>query len=227
MVKLSSSLPGLDALWAKTLGSSAITVGVLDGPVDQAHACFAGAVLTHLSTLVQDEARAQSAMSNHGTHVASVIFGQPGSAVRGLAPRCSGLLAPVFTDDRRRLSQLDLARAIEQAVQAGAQVINVSGGQLTDFGEAEDLLERAHGRIADSSQLFGFTRVVNRGFSAEERIELMEMLWQVVYADGRLDDYEANLMRRLAGLVHVSDRDSGEARKRALERLGQSAAPDS
>lgn len=96
----------------------------------------------------------------------------------------------------------------------------------TRFGlsqeESEALIETAHGRIAESSQLFGFTRVVNQGFSAEERIELMEMLWQVVYADGRLDDYEANLMRRLAGLVHVSDRDSGEARKRALARLGQS-----
>ena len=50
--------------------------------------------------------------------------------------------------------------------------------------ESEDLLARAHGRIAESSQLFGFTRVVNQGFSAEERIELIEMLWQVVYADG-------------------------------------------
>ncbi len=88
--------------------------------------------------------------------------------------------------------------------------------------ETETLLETAHSRIAESSQLFGFTRVVNQGFSADERVELIEMLWQVVYADGELDDYEANLMRRLAGLVHVSDRDSGEARKRALSRLGRS-----
>jgi uncharacterized tellurite resistance protein B-like protein len=49
------------------------------------------------------------------------------------------------------------------------------------------------------------------------------MLWQVVYADGRLDDYEANLMRRISGLIHVPDRDSGEARKRALARLGLEA----
>ncbi len=88
--------------------------------------------------------------------------------------------------------------------------------------ETEALLETAHSRIAESSQLFGFTRVVNQGFSAAERVELIEMLWQVVYADGELDDYEANLMRRLAGLVHVSDRDSGEARKRALARLERS-----
>ena len=50
---------------------------------------------------------------------------------------------PVFSDDRRRLSQLDLARAIEQAAENGAHIISISGGALTDMGEAEDWLERA------------------------------------------------------------------------------------
>lgn len=86
--------------------------------------------------------------------------------------------------------------------------------------EAEGLLEAAESQVAESHQLFAFTRVVNARFSYEERIELMEMLWQVAYADGQLHDYEANLMRRVAGLIHVSDRDSGDARKRALDQLG-------
>jgi len=92
-----------------------------------------------------------------------------------------------------------------------------------DDAAAESLIETACERVDHSTQLFGFTRVVNDRFSAEERIELMEMLWQVVYADGRLDDYEASLMRRLAGLFHVSDRDCGEARKKALAQLGLEA----
>ena len=86
--------------------------------------------------------------------------------------------------------------------------------------EAATLVETATQRVEDSSQLFGFTRVVNDRFSFEERIELMEMLWQVVYVDGALHDYEANLMRRIAGLIHLTDRENGEARKRALSRLG-------
>lgn len=86
--------------------------------------------------------------------------------------------------------------------------------------EAETLLEVARERAEDSTQLFGFTRVVNERFSYEERVELMEMLWQVVYVDGRLDDLEASLMRRIAGLIYVPDQESGEARKRALARLG-------
>ena len=82
-------------------------------------------------------------MSTHGTHIASLIFGQPQSSVTGIAPHCRGLFAPVFGDDRRKLSQLDLARAIEQAAEHGAQIINISGGSLTDMGEAEDWLDRA------------------------------------------------------------------------------------
>ena len=89
--------------------------------------------------------------------------------------------------------------------------------------EAKELLEAALTEVADSSQLFGFTRVVNARFDYEERVELMEMLWQVAYADGELHDYESNLMRRIAGLIHVTDRDSGNARKRALESLEKGA----
>ena len=85
--------------------------------------------------------------------------------------------------------------------------------------ESDSLIETAEARVAESIQLHGFTRIVKAAFSQEERIELMEMLWEVVYADGELHHYEANLMRRLAGLLQVSDRDAGAARKRARERL--------
>ena len=80
------------------------------------------------------------------------------------------------------------------------------------------------GRIASASQLHGFTRVVKGAFTREERLELMEMLWEVAYADGELHHLEASLMRRLAGLLQVPDRDSGAARKRVLERLESSKA---
>jgi uncharacterized tellurite resistance protein B-like protein len=85
---------------------------------------------------------------------------------------------------------------------------------------AERLIAAAETEVRQTHQLFSFTRVVKDRFDHEERIELMEMLWEVAYADGELHDYEANLMRRAAGLIFVSDRDNGEARKRALTRLG-------
>ena len=133
----------LSLLSERTLGSPQICIAVLDGLVNLKHPCFQGADLTRLPTLVSGEADATGDMSLHGTHVASVIFGQPGSPVIGVSPRCKGLILPVFSDGGRNLSQLDLARAIEQAVNAGAHIINISGGQLTDEGEAEGWLQRA------------------------------------------------------------------------------------
>ena len=138
-----SSIPGIKQLWAKTKGNSEVCVAVLDGLVDLKHPCFEGANLTQLPTLVQGQATPQSEMSLHGTHVASIIFGQPNSTVSGIAPHCRGLIVPIFSDYHRRTSQLNLARAIEQAVNAGANIINFSGGELTDYGEAEDWLNRA------------------------------------------------------------------------------------
>ncbi|BAY66526.1 peptidase S8/S53 [Calothrix brevissima NIES-22] len=137
------NLLALEQLWAKTSGSPQICIAVLDGLIDFKHPCFLGADLTQIPTLVTGEANPNGGMSLHGTHVASIIFSQLGSPVRGIAPQCKGLSIPVFADEGRQLSQLDLARAIEQAVNAGAHIINISGGQLTDEGEAEGWLRRS------------------------------------------------------------------------------------
>ena len=86
--------------------------------------------------------------------------------------------------------------------------------------EARELLEMAVAAAMRSTQLFAFTQAVKNGYDAEERIAMIEMLWEVAYADGALHDYEANLLRRVAGLIHVPDPVSGAARKRVLARLG-------
>jgi uncharacterized tellurite resistance protein B-like protein len=85
---------------------------------------------------------------------------------------------------------------------------------------ARRLLEEA-ARAADASvQLHGFLRRIRDAFGPAERIELVEMLWEVAYADGALDPHEDALIRRIAGLVAVDDRDRGEARRRVRRRLG-------
>ncbi|MFD9466576.1 S8 family serine peptidase [Streptomyces sp. NPDC060027] len=138
------------------LGSPQVRVAVLDGPVDGAHPCFTGSALTRLPTLVSDPA-GPGPMSLHGTHVTSLLFGQPGSPVSGLVPRCTGLLLPVFREspDGRvtRVPQLDLARAVEQAVEAGAHVINISGGERTPEGAPDSMLARALRRCEENGVL--------------------------------------------------------------------------
>lgn len=86
--------------------------------------------------------------------------------------------------------------------------------------ETESLIEEAEQVQEQSNQLIRFTKSIKENFTEEERIELLEMLWEVAYADGRLHHYEANLLRRVGGLIYVSDRDRGAARKRVLRRMG-------
>ncbi len=85
--------------------------------------------------------------------------------------------------------------------------------------DARTLIEAGEERVSDSTQLYGFTRVIKDKLSPAERLLIVEMLWEVAYADGELHDYEAGLVRRVAGLLFVEDRDSGAARKRVLARL--------
>ncbi|WP_174243213.1 S8 family serine peptidase [Beijerinckia sp. L45] len=127
-----------------TLGDARICVAILDGPVDLRHACFAGASIKRIASLATQRP-GRGVATCHGTHVASVLFGQPGTVVEGLAPGCRGLVIPVFADAPTGLtcSQLDLARAILLAVENGAHVINLSGGQLSPSGMATPILEQA------------------------------------------------------------------------------------
>jgi len=85
--------------------------------------------------------------------------------------------------------------------------------------EARTLNELAAMEHSEANQLLNFTRIIKDHYSLEERVDLIEMVWEVVYADGELHDYEANLLRRLGGLLYVSDRERGDARKRVLARL--------
>jgi len=84
---------------------------------------------------------------------------------------------------------------------------------------AAELMATASRAVAESHQLFAFIRVINDRYSHDERVGIIEMLWEVAYADGHLHDYESNLVRRVSGLIHVPDRESGDARKRVLARI--------
>jgi cyanobactin maturation PatA/PatG family protease len=141
-----AALSGLKELWAETVGDPEICIAVLDGPVDRGHPSLAQAQLHELDGLTPASTEHGASM-RHGTHVASVIFGQHGGPVMGIAPRCRGLLAPIFRDDAAGgiapCSQPDLARAIMRSVDAGAQIINISGGQSSASGTAHPLLDDA------------------------------------------------------------------------------------
>jgi hypothetical protein len=146
----------LQAIWSRTLGHPRICVAVLDGVVDLSHSCFQGADLTQLESWVVGQTCGCQA-TQHGTHVASIIFGQHGGPIRGIAPRCRGVIVPVFGETEHGeilpCSQLDLSRAIAQAVEAGADIVNISGGQLEPSGQPEAPLARSIQMCADRGVL--------------------------------------------------------------------------
>lgn len=88
--------------------------------------------------------------------------------------------------------------------------------------EAEELVQEAEKLHANSDQILYFTRSIKEHFPIEERIHIVEMLWEIAYADNKLCVYEANLVRRICGLIYVDDVESGKAKKRVLAAKGLS-----
>lgn len=85
---------------------------------------------------------------------------------------------------------------------------------------AEKLIVEAGAKAEGAVEIYCLTRDIKNAYDEDGRIKLLEMLWEIAYTDGELHDREASFMRRLTGLLYVSDRDSGSARRRARERLG-------
>ena len=85
-----------------------------------------------------------------------------------------------------------------------------------DRAELDRTVTAAEQRVENSEQYYPFTDVICKRLSGAERVEIVEMLWRVVYADGVLDAYEDALIRQVAALIHVEDRDRAAARQRAL-----------
>lgn len=80
--------------------------------------------------------------------------------------------------------------------------------------ETRELAQLAQQEAEDSVSLHQFTSLINQRFSPEEKVRVVEMLWQVAFADGRIDRYEEALVRKIAELIYVPHRDFIQARHR-------------
>ncbi len=72
-----------------------------------------------------------------------------------------------------------------------------------DRADAMTLIALAESQAKEATGLHGFTTLINQNWSETERVNLMEKMWRVVYADGRLDDHELHLMRKIQRLLHI------------------------
>ncbi len=91
--------------------------------------------------------------------------------------------------------------------------------QVKAPAEVHVLVEAAERAVRHSTQFFPFTQEICKQMEPQARVQIIEMLWEVAYADGVLAPDEDMLLRRIAGLSFVPDRKRGMARLRALEKL--------
>jgi uncharacterized tellurite resistance protein B-like protein len=69
---------------------------------------------------------------------------------------------------------------------------------------ADALIEEADKELDQSVDLWQFARLINENYSTDEKIEVVETLWEIVYVDGKMDRYEHYLMNKLKNLLRLS-----------------------
>lgn len=100
-----------------------------------------------------------------------------------------------------------------------AETATVAQALQTRFGlaaqEVDTLMNLAAEEAKQATDYFQFTSLINKHFSREQKIDVVENLWQVAFADGHLDAHEQHFMRKIADLLYISQADYVAAKQRA------------
>ena len=99
----------------------------------------------------------------------------------------------------------------------------ISNSLINVFKEDPKVVEvsliKAFENKDNSRSLYYYTSKLNKSYSDEYKIKLIEVLWEVILSDNEVHDFEANLIRRLAGLLYISDVECGNAKIRAHDKV--------
>ena len=71
----------------------------------------------------------------------------------------------------------------------------------------------------ESTSFHNFTSKIHKNYTYKQKIDILEMLWEVILINKEIHDYESNLMRRVCGLLHLKDIENGIAKKTAIKKL--------
>ena len=80
-------------------------------------------------------------------------------------------------------------------------------------GNIEEIIKDAQKIEENSNQILDFTKEI-KNMNEEKKIEIIEALWRIIYSNKIADDYETNLMRRLAGLLYIDSKTMGDIKER-------------
>lgn len=123
---------------------------------------------------------------------------------------------------------VEIARADFEIEPSERAAIRRIVGAAFEIGpdSARELVASAERTVEESVSLYEFTRRLNEESSPEEKVEIVEMLWRVAFADGRLDKYEEHLVRKAADLLYVPHRRYIRAKLKIEREPGPPGSPD-
>ena len=105
------------------------------------------------------------------------------------------------------------------------EINKISVSLINIFKEHPKDVELALSKALDdkdnSNSLHFYTSKLNKSFSHEKKLLLIEVLWEVILSDNEIHDFESSLLRRLAGLLYISDIECGNAKKRANDKVNK------
>jgi Uncharacterized protein conserved in bacteria len=112
------------------------------------------------------------------------------------------------------------AKIDENYTEVEKKIIKKALMNLNSISEkkAEELIKIGEEKEHESNQIVEFTREVKKN-PMEFRLKIIEILWKIVYSDSTSDNFESNLIRRVCGLLYVSDKDSGEIKLKVINSI--------
>ena len=85
--------------------------------------------------------------------------------------------------------------------------------------QAQALIDTSHAELEGSVDLWQFTNLINKNYSMEEKIRIIEMIWRIAYADARLDKHEDYLVHKVARLLHLTNQQLIEAKLKVKQEM--------
>jgi uncharacterized tellurite resistance protein B-like protein len=128
-----------------------------------------------------------------------------------------------------RSLQLATAALLVEMMRADAEITGderrmVMSTIMTRFHLTEEessaLLQVAEEKIRDATGYYEFTSLINKGFAYEQKIRVIENLWEIAFMDKYLDKHEEHMVRRIADLIYVDHKDFIDAKLRVKKKLG-------
>jgi uncharacterized tellurite resistance protein B-like protein len=84
--------------------------------------------------------------------------------------------------------------------------------------QAEEVMLNAEKKEEEQNQIIEFTKEVKK-YPMEYRLKIIEIIWKIVYSDNNSDNYESNLIRRICGLLYISDKDNGIIKNKIQNKI--------